>query len=65
MIRLTCSRCKTMLDCPDNLAGTKLSCPDCGEAVAIEVRGGRPDDTSFLFHCLVPAGKWWNDILFT
>ena len=43
----------------------EASCPDCGEAVAIEVRRGRPDDTSFLFHCLVPASKWWNDILFT
>jgi len=25
----------------------------------------RPDDESFLFHCLVPAAHWWDDIVFT
>lgn len=43
----------------------ETSCPDCGEAIAVEVRDGRPDDTSLLFHCLVPASQWWNDIVFT
>lgn len=43
----------------------ETSCPDCGEAIAVEVRGGRPDDPSLLFHCLVPASRWWNDIVFT
>ena len=41
------------------------SCPDCGEAVKVEVRGQRPDDESLLFHCLVPASRWWDDIVFT
>jgi hypothetical protein len=41
------------------------SCPDCGEPIAVEVRGERPDDESFLFHCLVPAAHWWDDIVFT
>jgi hypothetical protein len=43
----------------------ETSCPDCGEAVGLEVRGGRPNDTSLLFHCLVPAREWWKDIVFT
>jgi hypothetical protein len=43
----------------------EASCPECGEAIAVEVRGGRPDDASLLFHCLVPASQWWNDIVFT
>ena len=43
----------------------KHHAPIAARLSPIEVRGGRPDDTSFLFHCLVPAGKWWNDILFT
>ena len=43
----------------------ETSCPDCGEAVAIELRDGRLDDTSLLFHCLVPAAQWWNDIVFS
>jgi Alkylmercury lyase len=41
------------------------SCPDCGEPIAVEVRDKRPDDTSVLFHCLVPAERWWDDIVFT
>jgi hypothetical protein len=41
------------------------SCPDCGEPIAVEVRDERPDDASLLFHCLVPAAHWWDDIVFT
>jgi hypothetical protein len=41
------------------------SCPDCGEPLAVSVRDQRPDDESLLFHCLVPAEQWWDDIGFT
>ena len=41
------------------------SCPDCGEPIRVEVRDERPDDESLLFHCLVPAAHWWDDIVFT
>jgi len=43
----------------------ETSCPDCGERLAVDVRGERPDDASLLFHCLVPARHWWDDIVFT
>jgi hypothetical protein len=43
----------------------ETSCPDCGEPLRIEVRDRRPDDPSPLFHCLVPARRWWDDIVFT
>jgi hypothetical protein len=43
----------------------ETSCPDCGEAIGVDVRAGRPDDTNLLFHCLVPASQWWTDIAFT
>jgi hypothetical protein len=43
----------------------ETSCADCGEALSVEVRAGRPDDESLLFHCLVPAAHWWDDIVFT
>lgn len=43
----------------------ETSCPDCGEALTVEVRDERPDDESLLFHCLVPAARWWDDIVFT
>ena len=41
------------------------SCRDCGDPIEIEVCDGRPDDESLLFHCLVPAARWWDDIVFT
>jgi Alkylmercury lyase len=43
----------------------ETACPDCGEPIAVEVRGERPDDESLLFQCLVPAAHWWDDIVFT
>jgi len=41
------------------------SCADCAEPLAVEVRDGQPDDDSLLFHCLVPAARWWDHIVFT
>jgi hypothetical protein len=43
----------------------ETACPDCGDAISVEVRRQRPDDESLLFHCLVPAAHWWDDIVFT
>jgi Alkylmercury lyase len=43
----------------------ETSCPDCGEPLVVEVQDERPDDESLLFHCLVPARHWWDDIVFT
>ncbi len=43
----------------------EASCPDCGEGLTVGVRDERPDDESLLFHCLVPAARWWDDIVFT
>ena len=41
------------------------TCPDCGDAIDVEVRGYRPLDPSPVFHVLVPARDWWSDIGFT
>ena len=43
----------------------ETSCRDCGDPIKIEVRDGRPGDSSLVFHCLVPAARWWDDIVFT
>jgi hypothetical protein len=43
----------------------QTSCPDCGEEIRVGVRDNRPDDESLLFHCLIPAAHWWDDIVFT
>jgi hypothetical protein len=40
-------------------------CPDCGEALHVSVLDERPHDPSLVFHVLVPAAQWWNDIGFT
>lgn len=41
------------------------SCADCGRPLTVHVRNRRPSDTSLVFHCLVPARHWWDDIVFT
>lgn len=40
-------------------------CADCHEPIRLHVRGGRSDDTDLVFHVLVPATSWWQDIGFT
>jgi hypothetical protein len=46
-------------------ARVESSCPDCGEPYAIELRDEHVDRDDLLFHCLVPARHWWDDIVFT
>ena len=43
----------------------ETSCPDCCEPIALEIRDGRPSDESLVFHVLVPAQHWWDDIVFS
>jgi len=43
----------------------ETTCPDCGEQLVVEVHDGRPDDESLVFHSLVEASRWWDDIVFT
>lgn len=43
----------------------ETSCPDCGDAIEVEVRDRQPDDESLLLHALVSAARWWDDIVFT
>ena len=43
----------------------EASCPDCAEPLTVRVVGQRPDHSSLVFHCLVPANRWWDDIVFT
>lgn len=40
-------------------------CADCREPLDITVRNGRPVEEGLVFHVLVPAASWWNDIGFT
>ncbi len=41
------------------------SCLDCGEPLAVQVQPGQAPVEPWVFHCLVPAARWWDDIAFT
>ena len=43
----------------------ETSCADCGHPLTVRLAGGDPDDGTLVFHCLVPAARWWDDIVFT
>jgi hypothetical protein len=43
----------------------RTTCADCGEPMTIQVRGGEPVERNAVWHVLVPATSWWNDIGFT
>jgi Alkylmercury lyase len=41
------------------------TCPDCGDAIEINVRDEQPTPNDYLFHTVVSAAHWWDDIVFT
>ena len=44
----------------------EAACPDCGEQLELEVRGGElVRGRDLLVHFVVPARRWWDDIGFT
>jgi hypothetical protein len=40
-------------------------CGQSGEPLQLEVGREGPGPSNWLFHCLVPAAHWWDDIVFT
>ena len=40
-------------------------CEQSGEPLSLEIGFEGPPPCNWLFHCLVPAAKWWDDIVFT
>jgi len=40
-------------------------CEQSGEPLIVEIGLEGSPPCSWLFHCLVPAAKWWDDIVFT
>jgi len=47
-------------------AGTVVSCGgDSREPLRLEVGLDGPAASDWLFHCVVPAAHWWDDIVFT
>ncbi len=40
-------------------------CEQSHEPLRLEVSLEGPEPSPWLFHCLVPAAKWWDDVVFT
>jgi hypothetical protein len=40
-------------------------CEQSAEPLSLEIGLEGPPPCDWLFHCLVPAAKWWEDIVFT
>jgi len=40
-------------------------CEQSREPLHLKVDTNGPGASTWLFHCLVPAAKWWDDIVFT
>jgi hypothetical protein len=40
-------------------------CEQSMEPLEMEVSDRGPDVSDWLFHCVVPAAQWWDDIVFT
>ena len=40
-------------------------CEQSGEPLNLEIGLEGPPSCPWFFHCLVPAAKWWDDIVFT
>jgi Alkylmercury lyase len=46
-------------------ATVRSRCAQSGEPFHLQVGLKGPESSDWLFHCLVPAAKWWDDIVFT
>ena len=40
-------------------------CDQSFEPLQLSVGLNGPEPSTWLFHCLVPAAKWWDDLVFT
>jgi hypothetical protein len=40
-------------------------CEQSREPLRLEVSTSGPERSDWLFHCVVPAARWWDDIVFT
>jgi hypothetical protein len=40
-------------------------CEQSGEPLNLEVGENGPEPSTWVYHCLVPAAHWWDDLVFT
>jgi hypothetical protein len=41
------------------------ACPDCDEPLEVDIGARRPVPDDLVAHVLLPASRWWDDIVFT
>jgi hypothetical protein len=41
------------------------SCAQSGADLRLRVGADGPEPSDWIFHCLVPAAHWWDDLVFT
>jgi Alkylmercury lyase len=41
------------------------TCPDCRQTIDVDVGAGETVPPELVFHVVVPARRWWDDIVFT
>jgi len=58
------SRCEQSLEPLELTVHATGTTAVTGATGAADDRGG-PEPSPWLFHCLVPASKWWDDLVFT
>jgi hypothetical protein len=46
-------------------AVVRSQCGQSGEPLRLAVALDGPEPSDWLFHCLVPAARWWADLVFT
>jgi hypothetical protein len=46
-------------------ATVRSRCERSSEPLTLAVARDGPEPSTWLFHCLVPAARWWNDLVFT
>ena len=46
-------------------ASVHSRCGQSGEPLRLRVGLDGPEASPWLFHCLVPAARWWEDLVFT
>lgn len=46
-------------------AEVRSRCEQSGDPLTLQVSPEGPEPSTWLFHCLVPAARWWDDIVFT
>jgi hypothetical protein len=49
----------------DQMAIVHSSCGQSGAPLRLSVGVDGPEPSSWVFHCQVPAAKWWDDLIFT